>query len=331
MDKITECGFKTNYKKKTCDKYLDGGMCAKDNMFRCTEYMQRVEPRLSHSGIMNFIRCPQMYYYSNVRGLQLISCFHGDPLKIGASVDDYITNILLGGEPTENTVYLGGEITTMWEAKTIGIINAFNKLVDTAKVRQYFQGQREFLIQEDGQPSIKGFIDLHSKSGKQFIELKCGKNPAYYTNLFYIESKLAAYFMSLETYKVGIVWAIRVPQLKLLEGKKKEELDDYAARITEVMVGQPRHYFPGYNYKSKSFGVRFSRAEIDLETAKKNYRMVADWIRLCAKRDVWPKNGTGCLHPFECDYLHICENFGNISDDVYSYREKETRKGKMQA
>ncbi len=330
---MTTCDKKTNnINKKTCDKFLDGGMCKLDSMFRCTEYILHREPRLSHSGITNFLRCPQMYYYSNIMGLQVKPEFQSDPLKIGSSVDDYVTNILMGGKPTIYTVIPNGELyTTMWEAKAAGIINAFKELVDIRKVKEMYVGQKEFLLQEDGQPQVKGFIDLESVSGKSFIELKVGKSPAYYTQLFYIRSKLAAYFMSSEAYVSGKIWAIRVPDLKRTGKFKNESLEDYSARIYRVMMKEPTHYFPGYNRKSKNFGVKFGRAEIDLDVTRKTYRMVADWIKLSVKRGVWIKNGTGCLHPFKCDYLPICEASGAVSEDVYTHREKETRGEKIQS
>ena len=50
--------------------------------------------------------------------------------------------------------------------------------------------------------------------------------------------------------------------------------------------------------------------------------MIADEIKMCIERDLWIQNGTGCLHPFECDFLSICRENGVVSEDVYGYREK---------
>jgi hypothetical protein len=336
---MAKCELKTNRViKTTCDSFITGGFCKKDEMFRCPLWIEKNEPRLSHSGITNFLRCPQMYQYSNIRGLQIRREFQSDPLKIGSAVDDYITNILMGGKKTEDSVYFVGkigpmwkEIKTMWEAKSIGVIKAFQKLINEEAVKKHYVGQKEFNIQFDGQPYVKGFIDLESVTGKSFIELKVGKNPSYYTNLFYIRSKLAAYFMSNENYISGTIWAIRVPEIKRTGKFKNESLEDFSARITRVMVAEPRHYFPGYSHKTRNFGVKFGRGEIDLDITPKYYRMVADWIKLSIKKNVWIKNGTGCLHPFNCDYLDICENNGALSTDVFTTRKKESRKLKIQS
>lgn len=336
---MSKCEHKTNeVNKKTCDSFLDGGFCQTEEMFRCPIWIEKNEPRLSHSGITNFLRCPQMYYYSNIRGLQVRPEFQSDPLKIGSAVDDYITNVLMGGSKTDDSVYFVGKIgpmwktiTTMWEAKSIGIIKAFRQMIDEEKVVKYFTGQKEFNIQFDGQPQVKGFIDLEARNGKSFIELKVGANPSYYLNLFYIRSKLAAYFMADPAYESGKIWAIRVPQIKRTGQFKNESLEDYSARITRVMTAEPRRYFPGYSSKTRNFGVKFGRGEIDMIMTPKYYRMVADWIKLSIKHNVWIGNGTGCLHPFECDYLPICENNGALSTDVFTTRKKETRKLKIQS
>ena len=282
------CEYKTNeVNKKSCDSFLIGGFCEKEEMFRCPLWIEKHEPRLSHSGITNFLRCPKMYYYSNIKGLQVKSAFESDPLKIGSAVDDYITNILMGGGRTIDSVcYVSAKgmrwktIRTVSDAKSIGIIKAFKQMIDEEKIKKHYTGQKEFNIQNDGQPHIKGYIDLEAKDGKSFIELKCGGNPSYYTNLFYIRSKLAVYFMSNENYVSGTIWAVRVPQIKRTGQYKNETLDDYSARITHTMVKEPRHYFPGYSAKTKNFGVKFGRGEIDVETTIKHYKMVADWIKL---------------------------------------------------
>ncbi len=318
-----ECEYKTNRYKKTCDSFFSGGLCGRKDMFRCIEYIERFEPRLSHSGITNFLRCPLNYYYSNVKGLQVREELLSDPIKIGNAVDDYVTNILLGGKRTKKTIFLDGDITCMWEAKAVAIIKAFKRLINTDKVRELYTGQKEFLIQNDGQPHVKGFIDLHAKDGKKFIELKTGKNPSYYLNLFYIRPKLAAYFMSLDTYETGTIWAIRVPDLKRMKQFKNESFPDHAARCERVMMAEPTHYFPGYNGKTRNFGVRFGRAEIDLKSTVADYRIIADYIKLAAKKNVWVQNGAGCLHPFKCDYFVVCENNGRVSEDIFDFRKKE--------
>jgi len=271
---------------------------------------------------MNFIRCPRLFYYNNIQGIQLKESEYSDPLRIGIAVDTYITQFLLTGEITENALPLNSEIEYPWQAKAIAIMTAFTALVNVKKLNSLYSGQLKFQIQNDGFPQIRGFIDLYSKSGTNFIELKTGKSPEYYTNLFYIKYKLATYFMSSHKYKSGTVWAIRVPQLKRTGKFKNEDLPSYSKRCYRDMIARAPYYFPGYNSKTKNFGVKFGRAEIDIDEMWKNFRFIADAIKICIKNDIWMQNGGGCLYPFECDYLQICKNNGVVSEDVYTFREK---------
>lgn len=317
------CEYKTNEKKKSCDSYIKGGMCSSPNMFRCPIYIEKHEPTLSHSGIMNFIRCPKLFYYQNIQGVQLKDSEYSDPLRIGIAVDDYITKFLLTGDSTD-VLSLSMEIEYQWQAKSIAIIKAFKKLVNISKFISLYTGQLKFQLNRDGYPHIKGYIDLNAKSGKGFIELKVGKSPEYYLNLFYIKYKLATYFMASDDYKSARVWAIRVPQLKRIGKFKTESLDDFSTRCYRDMIARAPFYFPGYDMKTGNFGAKFGRVEIDIDSMWGYYRMIADNIKLCVKRDLWMQNGGGCLYPFSCDYLDICKNNGAISSDVYEFRQKKT-------
>jgi hypothetical protein len=55
--------------------------------------------------------------------------------------------------------------------------------------------------------------------------------------------------------------------------------------------------------------------------------MVGWQIQKCAEEEYWYPNETQCISPFECDFKRICENHGNISEDVYNFRTKEVNVG----
>jgi hypothetical protein len=315
------CEYKENKKKKSCDFYIKSGFCSKKTIFRCVEYIERNEPTLSHSGIINFIRCPKMYYYAQICGIQKKET--SDPIKIGSAVDSYITEYLLTGAKNEDYLDINADIDNMWQAKAIAIMKAFRDLIGVDKYKEKYVGQHKFVLNNDGQPQIQGFLDLHAKNDSGFIELKTGRDPAYYINLFYIKYKLATYFMSNDKYKTGTVWAIRVPDLKRTGKFKNESYPDYSNRCHRDMLARAKFYFPGYNPEKRNFGAKFGRAEIDVDEMVRYYRMIADNIKGCIDKDLWIQNGTGCLHPFECNYLSICKNNGAISEDVYGYREKK--------
>ena len=204
-----------------------------------------------------------MYYYAQIRGIRKLET--SDPIKIGSAVDSYITKLLLTGEKDKDYLDIDSDIDFMWQAKAIAIMKAFRDLIAVDKYKKLYVGQHKFVLDKDGQPQIQGFLDLHAKSEKGFIELKTGRDPAYYINLFYIKYKLATYFMSNENYKSGKVWAIRVPDLKRTGKFKGESLADYSLRCHRDMIARARYYFPGYNAEKKNFCVKFARHEIDVD------------------------------------------------------------------
>jgi hypothetical protein len=272
------------------------------------------------------MRCPKMFFFSNILGLQVKSEYCSDPIKIGNAIDGYITQ---GIVPNNGSV----QFEYLWEAKAYAIYEAFNALIGREQVDYSYQGQKEFYYQEDGYPRIHGFIDLHANDSSQFIELKVGKNPKFYTNPFFMRSQLGTYFLSNPKYKKGIVWAIKVPQLMRTKQYKDESLGDYKDRCVRVMVSHPNDYFPGYDADSKTFGVTFYRTaydideninqyEMGLEGLKNRYRMISWQIQKCAEMEYWYANGNSCLHPFECNYKRVCET-GKIGMEIYEYRKKK--------
>jgi len=317
------CKLKKSLKKKPCDSYIKGGYCTQPTLFRCIEFIERNEPVLSHSGINNFMRCHRLYYYNNICGIQLKGEEYSDPLRIGIAVDNYLSAYLLTNEITKDHINLQMEIEYQWQAKVIAIIRAFLEKINYKALIKNYIGQKSFISYRDGNPTITGIIDFESNDKTKFIELKCGKSPEYYTNIFHIKYKLATYFMSCETYESGNVWVIRVPQLKSTGQHKDETLSEYSDRCYRVMIAQPAWYFPGYNSKTRNFGTRISREECDVENMAKYYKLTSHFLKIAIKEDTFMRNSGGCLYPFKCDYLAICESNGAISEDIYTYREKK--------
>lgn len=319
------CELLTTINKKPCDSYIGEGFCSIPTYFRCSEYLKHKEPTLSFSAVNTFMRCPKMYYFSNILGLQVKSEFCSDPIKIGNAIDGYITKGIVPNNGSTEFEYL-------WEARAFAIYEAFNQL-GLDHLRPNYYGQTEFHYQEDGYPRIHGFIDLEAVDKSHFIELKVGKNPKFYTNPFFMRSQLGTYFLSNSKYKKGIVWAIKVPQLMRARQYRDESLSDHKDRCVRVMLSHPGDYFPGYDADTNTFGVAFYRTaydikedvnqyEMSLDGLKNRYRMISWQIQKCAKEEYWYPNGSACLHPFECNYKRVCET-GKIGMEIYEYRKKK--------
>jgi hypothetical protein len=288
--------------------YIKKGLCSKPDMFRCSEYISRFEPTLSYSGVKHFLRCQRQYYLSNIKGLQLNEQYQSDALKIGRYVDAALT-----AEP--DIAIQEKYKNELWVVKAQAILTASNNLFP--EVLSGYIGQREFYWQEDGYPQVHGFIDLAAHN--HFVELKCASRPEFYTNPYWIQDQMGTYFLSNPNYEYGIVWAIRVPQLKQSGNFRDESLEDYKDRCVRDMLKRPAYYFPGYSKEAKSFGVKFYRSEFDLDSLKQRYKWVAKQIRECVQSDYCYQNRTQCLYPYKCDYLNICET-GGICEDLYTYR-----------
>ncbi len=82
---------------KPCKYYIKTGLCSRPDMFHCTEYIARFEPVLSYSGVNHFIRCPRLYYLSDIKGVQLKEQYQSDALRIGKYVDNAITGGKVNG------------------------------------------------------------------------------------------------------------------------------------------------------------------------------------------------------------------------------------------
>jgi hypothetical protein len=302
------CKYKKRENSKPCSHYIKPALCSRPNLFRCIEYIARFEPTLSYSGVNHFLRCPRQYYLSNIKGLQLQEQYQSYALKIGKYVDAVLTVSPIIEIPE---VYKN----ELWVAKAQAMLAAFNNLFP--ELLTGYTGQKEFYWQEYDYPHVNGFIDLEAT--EHFVELKCTSRPEFYTNPFWIHDQIGTYFLSNPNYDYGVVWAIRVPQLKQSGNFRDESLGDYKDRCVSDMLRRPAHYFPGYNKDSKLFGVKFYRSEFDLNALRKRYKWIARQIRECAQSDYWYQNRTQCLYPFKCDYLNICET-GGISEDIYRYR-----------
>ena len=228
---------------KPCKYYIKTGLCSRDDMFRCTEYISRFEPTLSYSAVNHFMRCPQQYYLSNIKGLQLGEEYHSDALKIGTHVDSALTvSPEIGvAEKDRNKI---------WAAKVQAILTAFNNLFPDVLV--CYTGQKEFYWHEDRYPQVHGFIDL--SEADHFIELKCTSRPEFYTNLYWIHDQMGTYFLSNPNYEYGIIWVVRVPQLKQIGNFRDESLRGlYRIGVSRDMLETSGLLFhSGYNKDTES-------------------------------------------------------------------------------
>lgn len=303
------CKDLDNSIKTPCNFYIPAGFCSKPDYFRCVEYMANNEPVISYSAMRNFLRCEQLYYDTNVLGLERIE--KSDPLKIGKYVDSVLS---------QKEIDITGEGDSIWLQKARAIIEGMNTLkITTHIVNQDFKSQEEFTIQQDGLPQIHGFIDFHHVSNKFFLELKTTSKPDTYQDKFLIEDQVGTYFLSNPDYQFCVMLIIRTPEL--VYNENKETPQKYYNRCLDDITKRPRHYFIGYNYETNKFGVKFYRQEMNLDELIKRYKWTVKEIQRCVKENYWPLRKGSCFFPIRCDFYEACSI--GISEDRYKKREKK--------
>jgi len=261
------------------------------------------------------MKCPRLYYWSNIRGLQIRKDLASDALRIGSAVDSHLTC-------GKNIIDINS-LNSLWEAKASAIITVFETLFKID--REVCQGQVRFIWQEgDGCPQVKGYIDIQANDETSFIEIKTTTRPDFYTNTYWIHDQLGTYFLSNDKFRHCDMWAIRVPMLKQTGNFRDESFDQYKERCVRDMLKRPSWYFCGYNKETKTFGLRFYRDEFDLEGLKRRYRWLSHQIKGCVEADYWYQDRTQCISPWQCDYLRVCDT-GGVSEDIYEYIEKKSR------
>ncbi len=317
------CKHLTSEIKKPCDYYLKPGMCSRQDMFRCVEYIKKYESNfsISYSALKDFDKCPRAYYYRNIAGQQLI--IQSNPLKIGKLVDSILSGKSKEVEQVKGLfVHSDIEDNPMWLAKAMSIVNSIKELGYDKQLEGY-EKQREFNVNiqnnsntdtDNTQINLHGFIDFAGTD--HFCELKCSGNPDNYLDSFTIEDQVSTYFLSNPNYNYVNMLVIRVPDIKLAKGKMFE-YKDYYTKCYDDILRRPSYYFVG---KNDTWGVRFYRTEFDLEALKTQIRWICGEIKRCVNSDYWMQRKSSCFSPFRCDYLDICKT-GVISPDRYEKRK----------
>lgn len=322
---ISICKRRVQTKDSPCTMYIKGGMCKRLDEFRCLDFLAQREPVLSHSSLNNLMRCPAMFYYANIKGRQsrkksipLIMGIVGERLIAGHDMDDILRDEQVSIEQAKQE---------LWYYKVRAIKRAFDELVEFDQSE--YDYQKKFIVDDDNLPKIKGITDWSSKPGdpeSHFIDLKISSRPDNYTQPTYIKQQFATYFLSNSNYQAGIVWVIRVPELKQTGQFKDELFEDYEDRCFRDMCNRPKFYFSGYNPKTKMFGVKYYRSEswiFDLEKVKKRYQWYVKEAFRMAKENYWPERTSSCYSPFTCEFVGIQEGKCGIDSDIFIIRKKE--------
>jgi hypothetical protein len=277
--------------------------------------------------------CPRLFYYKQVRGIQVKNAHMGMPLKLG-KLWDTVLQWYLG----DKTVGIQ-EVVDDYDIPEHGVesikalYKAYRDLGIKVEEGGRLQAPVNLYIEDFGHGVwtwgnghavrllVRGFYDR--KYSNYFAENKLSSRPDNYLDIYLIQSQCATYFLADPNLEYCIMEIARTPALKIT----KREEDDIAAfgeRVYNDVMARPAYYFLGYNKDTHTYGKKFFRNEFDLDDVQGRYKRLFINIYEALMCDGFYRNDRSCKNVFPgqaCDYLGICR-FNTMSEDVYQVREK---------
>jgi hypothetical protein len=300
MENQKSCPYYTKGKNKPCIHYQGRGKC-QDKYYYCIEYFKRKSPLLSFSSIKDFERCPFRFYLTQIQGLQLKEEYLPVQLKMGK-----LLHLLIRNEDEGIVKFSYDE--TIYESITWQVYS---------KIREYElipDGiEREVKVEKR---NLHGVIDLLGNN--YFGEVKFTQRPDFYLHSFTAQNQLEFYFYLTECTHAYIL-PIRMPCQR--QGKEESE-ELFVNRVVRDIKRRISYYFPHYKKEKKPFkwGLKFYRAEVDLNHFQKRLEWTTKEIQKCCQAHYFPQRKSNCLFPSECEYLSICKT-GEVNQEVYERRK----------
>jgi len=345
-------GIIVNVQEKQCDKMVstpdspcihtildkDGNisMCALPDQFRCTEAIKANAIWLSHSAVQDYLRCKRLYWYKNIRGVELLPQYLSDPVKMG-KLWDKLQSLRYGvDDVTETTVadYIDElQIPDVCRAKVSAVYRAYCDLIEPDK-KDLVGLQQHFIWHYWDKPVgdiiVHGYYDRLYKD--RFVECKFTSDQRYYNNVWALNSQIGTYFLANENLRSVTMEIIQVPRQKLYKAGKQraedETIEDYEERVYSEIMANPYNVFIGYNHEDKSYGLQFYRDEFNLKELEYRYKWITIEIQDRAKRNSFYIEDNKCfMYNTMCDYYDVCTAGGNVNFERYRIREKNQDEG----
>lgn len=312
-----ECEY-LDRSKEPCVSYQVGGMCNRRDMFRCVEYMKANEPTMSYSALRDYVTCPRKYYYSVIRGLQLLN----PPVRLmaGKIMSECLDQIHASSPTSKYTEILNKykeqysdpkadpeKVYNLELCRIEGFLRAY-VLMPVSEEKGITQYEFRWKKRE-GYPVIHGYMDLARDldgEGGYGYEFKYSGNDNW--GKFVVAGQLGTYFLGTNLERI----TLRILKVPGIKPKRGEKTDEYIDRVQEEVSGSSKEYVRDFSYW---------RNEFDLDALADKYKMLANEIyeRLRVGERAFYLTENQDAH-FRCDYLNICES-GVISEQLYTKRE----------
>lgn len=295
----------------------DNQFCDLPIVFRCTEFIRRLEPTLSYSTIRDSF-CKRKLWLSYVAGYQLK--IKPLPMRLGILASDFLNYYHDREEkssfPSLSQFENEEGVLPSQIAAMVGLFRGYTaKKFDTMKgtVQPYFKWR------EDGYPIIHGYGDLAIYEGKIGYEFKYTKRPDAYSTKFIVQDQIATQFLGMPSIERITLRAIHVPDLRLA---KNESIEEYTQRVMQDFISRPLHYI---------HDISFWRSEFNYDELREKYKMISQeilrYIEMGGMKYFFQSNGpntcfgdTTGMAVNNCEYLDVCTS-GVVSEQIYKKRE----------
>lgn len=305
--------------KLPCVSYLKGGFCTKPNYFRCLEYVSRNEPNLSYTAISDYSACHRKFWWSWMVGIEgidkpwamqlglfastILGWLHDFRVPTETAVQRYqmyIDRLIAQTIDPEDSEKAEGN-PDLWKMKAM-----FDSYIELG-YPQNEKGIPEygFRWNFDGQPKIKGFIDLLNKQNPEEYhgwEYKYTGNADNFSK-YLIEDQLITYLLAEPKIMTMTNRCFLYPTIWKRTKKNPETCYAFYDRCKAEILHDPKGHF----YDRKYWRHEFDYDNYFLKT-KRVCDEIMNYIKEGKGMEPFYQNKKNCFNPWQCDFLRICEH-----------------------
>ncbi len=181
----------------------EAGFCDYADRYRCTEAIKELAMRLSHSTIQDYLRCNMLYYYKQVRGIEVKDALMPEAVKAGKLLD-MMMEIMYNKVSPDNDTYnkkiqdyiMKSNVSDITLAKVRAVYRAYKDYIEL-DMNGFIGTQQHFEYhhwdEANGDVLIHGYYDVLYTD--HFDEYKFTSSPDNYSKPFYIDSQVGTYFL----------------------------------------------------------------------------------------------------------------------------------------
>jgi len=312
----------------------EGGktMCAHENHFLCTEALKYEPSRVSHSAIMDNLRCHKLDFFKNVGGVEPVEEFSSEAIKMGnrweAKLEEVSTSTTLAMVKYSN-IYLKNQLSRKNEAIMSAFHKAYKELNLTIPAGNWQEKRIVGLEDYQGQVHpVSCVFDVVHPDTNSFSEIKMTSDFKYYDNTWSMRDQVGLYFVLNPEMEYCTMYVVQKPAKQVgpykpsktgKGGVNGESIEAFEDRMFNTFIGNPRAYFLDYRVDTstskREWGRKFYRSMFNLEEIRRRAIDVSQLRMRSARNDYWQENSQSCfMYGEDCEFKPICMNGGCMTE-----------------